>query len=354
MSARAAPWLAWSVCAVSLSLLVLALLMVILGWSTPLPGDWLWQEQATFVFVDLGAPLLGAFVASNRPGNPYGWAWLGFGTGLALSSFGQIYALYALWVQPGSLPAPGTVLVAATAGWVAAIVIMPFLLLLFPDGRLPSPRWRIVAWVIAFAGGVLLLLGTFRSDTVGPIKSPLGVEGAASEMIVAITDVGVYVVFAAVILCSLSLVFRYRRAAGIERQQIKWFAYAAALFGVEIAVSLVINDLFGLDLLLPYMVWVLLNNVPIAFLYVAVGIAILKYRLYDIDLIINRTLVYGSLTATLVALYFGGIVVLQWLFVILTGQKSTLAIVVSTLVIAALLAFTRFGASFSSEPANNP
>ena len=217
------------------------------------------------------------------------------------------------------------------------MVILPFLLLLFPDGRPPSPRWRIVAWVAALAGGVILPLGALRPDQkLGPIESPFRAQGAVGEAIAAITNVGLNVVFAAVLLCALSLVFRYRRAAGVERQQIKWFAYAAALFGVTLAVSLIIEDLLGLNPPLPDMAWVVFNNAPIIALYVAVGVAVLKYRLYDIDLLINRTLVYGTLTATLVALYFGGIVASQRVFVVLTGERSTLAVVASTLAIAAL------------------
>jgi hypothetical protein len=194
-----------------------------------------------------------------------------------------------------------------------------------------------VAWVAALAGGAIVLLGPFRPEqSLGPIENPLGAEGAVGKRIVAATDVGLYVVFAAVILCAFSLVFRYRRAAGIQRQQIKWFAYAAALFGVMLVISLIIDDLLGLDPSIPYMVWVLFDNAPLAALYVAVGIAVLKHRLYDIDLLINRTLVYGSLTAALIAVYLCGIVVLQRLFVVLTGERSTLAIVASTLAIAAL------------------
>jgi hypothetical protein len=318
-------------------LLALSLLIVIVGWSAPLSEGWRWEEQATIALVILGAPVVGGFIASNRPGNPYGWAWLGFGAGLALSSFGQNYLVYTVWVRPGSLPAPGTVLVVAGAGWVSAMVILPFLLLLFPDGRLPSPRWRIVAWVAALAGGVVLPLGSFRpGQKLGPIESPFGAQGAVGETIVAATDVGLYVVFAAVILCAFSLVFRYRRAAGIERQQIKWFTYAAALFGSVFAVSLIIDEMFGVAASLPYMAWVVFNNAPFVALYVAVGVAVLKYRLYDIDLIINRTLVYASLTAVLASAYEGGIIVSQYLFHALTGQESQVAVVATTLLIAAL------------------
>jgi hypothetical protein len=141
----------------------------------------------------------------------------------------------------------------------------------------------------------------------------------------------VSVIFTALLLSALSIVIRYRRASGAERQQLKWFALAAVLIGAVTA-----GHLLLLDLLLPEAFLNLLDATTITCLYVAVGIAILRYRLYDIDVIINRTLVYGALTITLVALYFGGIVVLQRVLVVLTGQKSTLAVVASTLLIAAL------------------
>jgi hypothetical protein len=137
---------------------------------------------------------------------------------------------------------------------------------------------------------------------------------------------GVLVLFGAVILSALSLVFRYRRAVGVERQQIKWFAYAAALVGGYVVLSFFLPDLLN----------TLLSNAVAFGLYAAVGVAILKYRLYDIDVLINRTLVYGPLTAMLALVYVGGVVSLQTAFRTLSDQESTLAVVASTLLIAAL------------------
>ena len=218
------------------------------------------------------------------------------------------------------------------------MAIFPFLLLLFPDGRLPSPRWRIVAWV-AFAGVVIMPLGLFRPhQRLGPIESPLGADGTVGEAIIAVTNIGLFVVLAAVLPGALSLVFRYRHAAGIERQQIKWFAYAAAVQGFVLAVSLVVDDLLDVASSLPYMAWVAFNNVPFVILYVAIGLAVLKYRLYDIDILINRTLVYGSLTAILAGIYFGGVTATQALFRTLADAETLpqLVVVASTLIIAAL------------------
>ena len=133
---RAASWLAWSACTASVSLLALALLLIFLGWSTPLPPGWYtWQGQAIVAVALVGAPVLGGLVASRRPENPYGWLWLGISLGLALLSFGQVYAAYSVVVEPGALPAPRTVgHVVAVEGWVAAFTLLPLLLLLFPTG----------------------------------------------------------------------------------------------------------------------------------------------------------------------------------------------------------------------------
>ncbi len=254
---------------------------------------------------------------------------------LALMQFGQTYATYGLVVDPGSLPAPRTLVTVLGQGWVAAIVIIPFLWLLFPDGGLPSARWKVLAWVVALVGTPLLIVPPILSGESGmaPVENPIGIGGSTGEMMSAVIDPGVLVLFVAIVLSALSLVFRYHRASGIQRQQIKWFAYAAVLNGFLITI-----DIFDLSQLLGNALWTLLGSVAFASLYIAVGIAILRYRLYEIDFIINRTLVNGSLTAVLALVYFGGVATTQAIFRTLTGQEQQpqLAIVVSTLVIAAL------------------
>ncbi len=313
--ARPSSRAAWSVCALTLSILALSLLLIVLGWSTPLPQGWTpWRDQAVSLVGLIGAPVLGGLIASRRPRNPYGWLWLGFGLGLALQLQAESYAAYALVVEPGSLPTPRTISRLLGLGGPLALCFVPFLLLLFPTGGLPSRRWRTLAWTAAVAGAVLLALNLF-------FESPDEVGGTITTMTVA----AAFVIFAAVGLSALSLVVRYRRASGVERQQLKWFALAAV-----VAASSLVGQLLGEAL------WNLLDAATTTALYVAVGIAILKYRLYDIDVLINRTLVYGSLTVLLVATYFGGVVGLQNAFRALTGEGSTLADVASTLAIAAL------------------
>ena len=315
MSPRVAYWLAWVVCAVALSVMALVLVLILLGLSTPLPrGQTPWRDQAVSLVGIVGAPVLGGLIASRRPENPYGWLWLGFGLGLAFQLLGESYAAYALGVEPGSLPAPRTISRLLALGGVLALALAPFLLLLFPTGRLPSRRWRPLAWITAASGtGLFALILLF--------DSPEQVGG----VITAVTWVVVSALFAGIGLSALSLVIRYRRASGVERQQLKWFALAAVLVA-----SSFVGQLLGEAL------WNLLDAATTTALYVAVGVAILRHRLYDIDIIINRALVYVSLTALLALVYIGSVVGLQSLLRVLTGQEYTLAIVASTLAIAAL------------------
>jgi hypothetical protein len=208
-------------------------------------------------------------------------------------------------------------------------MLLSFLPLYFPNGRLISPRWR---WVLGSALFVCVFL-TIQSallpgDPRGSgLVNPLGVE--ALEPVLDLSDPVMFAPYFAVLFASaVSLVVRFRRSAGVERQQIKWLAYTVSVIPVWFLVNPVIVDnpfLIGaVDALL-------FAGVP-----VATGIAILRYRLYDIDVVINRTLVYGALTIMLVAVYLGGVVLLQTVFRYLTGQGSQLAIVASTLAIAAL------------------
>jgi hypothetical protein len=312
-----------------------SLLLIVLGWLTPLPRGWSpWLEHTVFMLGVVGAPVLGGLIASRRPENPYGWVWLGLGLSFALVVLAEPYAAYALVVDPGSLPAPRAVTTVLGLGWGMFITLMPFVLLLFPTGRLPSRRWRFLAWVVLAAGASLLPLGFLSLESsFGPVESPFAVGGVAGEAITTLGSALVMVLFVSIILSALSLVVRYHRSSGVERQQLKWIALAAVLFG-----GLIVADQLSLDTLLGGTLWNLLAGAAFAGLYVAVGIAILRYRLYDIDRIINRTLVYGSLTAMLALIYYGGVAATQAIFRTFTGQEEQpqIAVVDSTLVIAAL------------------
>jgi hypothetical protein len=277
---------------------------------------------------------VGTIIATRRPENPIGWVLSAIGFLWASNSFFGLYAIRALVTYPGSLPA------GEAAAWVASWVVTPafgfiaYLFFLFPDGRSLSPRWRLLLWIngIVIAAAIIV-----QALTPGPIegmegiRNPLGIEGYrdslsfVGELLSIVSDL--------LVLVSVASVFvRLRHADRTTRQQIKWLAYAAALLGTVVIVSIVGDILFG-----GFGWWIFLV-VILAFLCLplSLGVAVLRYRLYDIDIIINRTLVYGPLTATLLAVYFGGVATVQVVLRALTGQESQLAVVVSTLVIAAL------------------
>jgi hypothetical protein len=329
MSARAASWLAWIMWALSIGLTVLSLWLLILNLSHPNVPVYLYWAEDTLLAV--GYSTVGAVAASHRPGNAVGWVLCSIGLSWGVAHFASEYATYALLAAPGSLPAAEGAAWIYSWVWVPGLGFIVFLPLLFPSGRLPSPRWRPFAWFSV----LLVVAGTIvAAFSPGPgvglsIRNPFGMESLPNlnEQLQALMFVLIFV-------ASASLVARLHRARGVERQQIKWVAYAGALGGGASLPTYTVLEAVNLPWLhlagyVPALVGIL--GVP-----TAVGIAITRYRLYDIDILINRTLVYGTLTATLVALYLVGIVVLQRFFVFLTGQQSTLAVVASTLLIAAL------------------
>jgi hypothetical protein len=293
-------------------------------------GLLLWSSDAsfylTFALVATPFAVVGVLVASRRPRNPIGWLLLVFGVVAAFTAFGDRYASYALVEHPGSLPGGDWVAWLSSGIWHPAFGFFVFAFLLFPNGRLPSARWRPVAWTAGvnyLVGGVLgLLWGPLFGEFFPYADFPLRLPGYP------IVDVAfsVFLVcnFGLIALSAVSLVLRLRRAVGIERQQLKWFVYAVSLFALVAPSSVVaLGDGRVLVILLPL--------VP-----AAAGIAILKHRLYDIDVLINRTLVYGALTLSLALVYVGSVGALQYGFRALTGGGSQLVIVASTLGIAAL------------------
>jgi hypothetical protein len=351
MSTRASAWLAWSLAGLSVAMFLASAALYFLDRSAQSPGYWVTPgtvigELLGFVpfLAFVAFPLVGALIASRHPGNPIGWICLVAGLLWMLILVSQAYSAYGL-TKPGSIPFPVTI----HALWVPTVgLIGIYLLLLFPDGRLLSRRWRLLAWL---AGAVIAVESAAVLLTPGPLqdlrsaRNPFGLQDHPW-----VEGLGL-IVLPLLPLCmvasAVSLVLRFRCSTGVVREQIKWIAFAASFMGLLylgiMGTGLIIllisapqtpNDLGSQSLL-----GVLLENVMVlsfAGVPVAIGFAVLKYRLYDIDIIINRALVYGSLTAMLVALYLGGIMLLQRLFVTLIGQQSTLAVVASTLLIAAL------------------
>jgi hypothetical protein len=289
-----------------------------------------------FTALVLGFSTVGALIATRRAQNAIGWILLVAGLALAATILTSGYVDLSLAQPRGRLP--GTEWVAWFAQWVWVPGFGPtltFLLLLFPDGRLPSRRWRPVGWLAAVA---IVTLAFGSAFTPGPfvdrpeINNPLGLAPFTGSLLEE-GGVGWLLFPASVVLSASSMVVRFRRARGEERQQIKWFALAAAFAAVGwVAITLT----YGSEESLVVVGAQLLQLLSFLGIPLAVGIAILKYRLYDIDVVINRTLVYGTLTAMLVGVYLGSVVSLQYAFRVLTGQGSQIAIVASTLAIAAL------------------
>jgi hypothetical protein len=347
MSLRTAAWLAWSLAGLSVAMFVASVALHVLARSAPVPSSWGTSQNLSgllLIVPFLAFPLVGALIASRRHHNPIGWICLAVGLLWMLIAMIDSYSYYGL-ARPGSVPFPMGIYALSEWLWVPAVgLVGTYLLLLFPDGRLPSRRWRPLGWL---SGAVIVLLSAAVLLAPGPLESLEGVRNPFGlEEHPWITTAG-YIFLPLFPLCILasvvSLVSRYRRSGGEEREQIKWIAFAASFVGLMYLVAMVASAMFPseeswfapgsplwLDLL-SYAALASFTAIPIA-----VGFAVLKYRLYNIDLLINRTLVYGSLTAMLVALYFGSIVMLQRLFVVLTGERTTLAVVASTLVIAAL------------------
>jgi hypothetical protein len=331
MSTRAAAWLVWSLCALSLALTAFSLLLLVLNLShpdVPIHPYWTVNTLLAMGFSPVGAVI----VPRISPHNPIGWLFCMVGLLWGVTHFSAQYAIYTLLAVPGSLPASKAAAWMMCWVWVPASGLIVFLLLLCPDGQLPSRRWRLFAWfslLLILVGVISQALAPGSVYYLGSIHNPLGVEGLPN-----VGELVQTVVFTLIFVSAGSLFVRRLRASGVERQQLKWFAYSSTLAISGVILTYTISDAIG-ALWLEWVGYVVLV-VGFIGIPISMGIAILRYRLYEIDLLINRTLVYGSLTAILTALYFGAIVLLQRLFVALTGEKSTLAVVASTLLIAAL------------------
>ncbi|HKQ00744.1 MAG TPA: hypothetical protein VJ735_10485 [Actinomycetes bacterium] len=276
--------------------------------------------------------VVGAVIVAHRPGNAVGWIFSAIGL---LSSAGVLtmeYAEYACVTDPGSLP--GATLAAWFSWWWLPILglIFVFTLLLFPTGRLPSPRWRPVAVAGGLAIAAVTLLGAVQptlklQNEEVYLPNPVGLAGAPDPENGALGAVLLGVLGACMVASVVSVVLRFRRSEGVERQQLKWFTYAAALMLLaQLATITVLPEGVAGDLLF---------GLSIALVPIAAGVAIMRYRLYDIDRLINRTLVYAALTAVLGAVY-AGLVLALGLFGGAGGELPSWAVAGATLAVAAL------------------
>jgi len=341
---RFAPWLAWALGGLSVAMFVagvaFTILSLIAGVARPSGVVGGLAIFAPF----LSFPIVGALIASRRPGNPIGWICLVAGLFWMQIVLGEGQSAYEL-ATTGTVTSSVTLDALLFWTWVPPVGLLGiYMILLFPDGRLPSRRWRPFAW---FAGAVMAVICVGFIFVPGDLEGHPGVRNPFGlEWLAWMADVAVFIVLLlplCILVSALSLVLRYRRSRGEVREQIKWLAFAASFVGLVYFGGLIGQLVFAPDSLAgdaESALWVdILNNMLLlsfAGVPVAVGIAILKYRLYDIEIIINRALVYGLLTATLALIYLGGVVGLQYTFRALTGSESQLAVVASTLAIAAL------------------
>jgi hypothetical protein len=319
---RAAAWLAWALCAVCVILGILGL--VYGAWNYESLDEFL-TDVGPLAMLALSFPVVGALIATHRPRNPLGWVFCGVGLSEGLMTFGLGYGVYALQTAPGTVPGGPLAIWLAHWAWVpGAGLLGTFVLLLFPDGRLPSRRWRPVAWLsavlIALTSG---MLATLLWPLRGPALLDPRAEGPLGARLVMVLTVGYVLVQLLGLACLVALLLRFRRARGVERQQLKWFLFA----GVITVASLLATQQPGLRLLSVLLV----PAIP-----VAAGIAILRYRLYDIDRIISRTLSYGLLSAILGLGYAGVVLLLGQLFGGIGAEPPGWAIAGATLAVAAL------------------
>jgi hypothetical protein len=325
--------LLWGVC---LALAAGTLVLLVLGAGEHTKADGSTFDGSgglSFVAASMAFATVGAMIAARVPENSIGWIFCATGVGLGVADFGSQYAEQMLFISSDPLPGGRAGAVFQQLGFAPSFGLLSLALLLFPDGRSPSGRWRGVLW-LALAGIALSVVGiAFRPgplvEPFDDVSNPFGIPGLLGLMD---TFLGLGFVFtlASVVLAALGMRARLRRSRGLEREQLKWLVLAAAVTGLAVVGTLVLYFAAGIDV---GGVWVL--GFGFSVFPLAAGAAILRYRIYDIDVVINRTLVYAALTATLALAYLGSVLLLQ---LALSGvtEGSGLAVAASTLAVAAL------------------
>jgi hypothetical protein len=329
VSRRTAAQLGW--CLFGLSALLLAVAIVLNLRRPQYPDLLATTGELLFDLVLLSFGWFGALIVARQPSQPMGWIACALAATLALLAFANEYAIYGLITNPGAVPGAAALAWFTTWAFAIPLGLLAALLLLFPTGRPPSPRWRWWLWV-AGIGNLLFILshlslwplrgaGLLRLD----MSDPAGLPGV-------LYTIGATAGPVAVLAAGVSVLVRFRRARGPERQQLKWLLYAVltAILGYPLLIVAMTALGYSSELAGDVSVSLLAAPVPLA-----MGLAILKYRLYDIDRLINRTLVYGLLTVLLGAVYAGGVFTLGRLLNPITGESS-LAVAASTLAVAAL------------------
>jgi MFS family permease len=333
MRRRGAIWLAWGICGTSLALATLTWLLHTKNAGVPLPA--LDEPVSVSPLLPTGMLIVfclpAALIVSQQPRNPIGWLLATMGYSIGIGSFAAEYGFYAVWTEPGSLPG-GIPALWLQDAVTASLFIgpVPLLLLLFPDGKAPSPGWRPVAWITVVAAAVLAVQSALYPRALGGDprlpKNPTGLPSAV-DTLESLGSLALVLLLLAGLASLKAVEVRFQRAKGVERQQLKWFAYGAVI--------LVLTCIAFLPL-----VWS--NNylpllVGFGLFTACITVAMLRYHLYDIDRLINRTIVYGLLTVTLTLAYVGAVFALRPLLVGSgRGGHGSLAVAGSTLAVAAL------------------
>ncbi len=301
-------------------------------------------SQAAFAIIVMSFPLVGLLILRRQPRNTIGWLLMGIGSVWGLGAMADNYATYGLLVNPGSVPGPAIVAALNEGIWVPAIGLMgTFLLLLYPDGHLPSPRWRPVAWLSAMTIVVATVIidvlpGRLEESPVPTLANPLGWE-AGEPVLTVVLVIFLPLLPLCIVACAVALVRRFRQAHGIECLQLKWLATAGAVVALLYLLTMastLLTEALAAPNRTPGSLLALQSVSIMSFVLIpaAIGIAILRHGLYQIDVVINRALVYGSLTAILAGVYLGSVLLLQLALSPVT-QQSDLAVAGSTLAVAA-------------------
>jgi len=321
--APAAFWRAWSIWAVTVAVTATGLGSTVIH---PLPAKLAdivgtgMNNAVGIVFIGAFATV-GALLAWKRPENPIGWLLSAIGLAFAVAVFGMFLAHF-----------PRTLTLANWLGflYLLGFGLCVFVVLLFPTGELPSRRWRPVAWAAGagLAGWVLGCAFAPTLITASPMRNPAGVTGPAGDIFELMAVVGAVLIAAAGLAAVLSLAFRYRRAQTVERAQLKWLVYAAAVIVVALLATIPVASTNLQNAI---------GSGAVALVPVAIGIAVLRYRLYDIDRVISRTVAYAILTGLLVGIYAG----LVLLATRVLGVHTPVAVAAATLAAAALFSPVR-------------
>jgi hypothetical protein len=317
-------------------LAVATIVLLVRGAGTETPGDDFGLTGfggLAFVIASLAFAVTGAIVATRLPRNPIGWIFCYMGLLIGAGNLPFQYAIVALYIDPDSLPGGDAAAVLQNLGLTPCFGLLAFALLLFPDGRLPSRRWRPAA-AAALIGSTLVGVGyALRPGRLDSpfhgVKNPFGV--GSFELMDGLTGAGWLLMALGAAFAAAAIVVRFRRSSGVEHEQLKWITLAGTGIGVLFVANFLsfALDVQGIDQLRLTLVGLAFSALPIA-----AGIGILRYRLYDIDVVINRTVVYGALTGALAGIYVGTVLVLQLVLGGLT-EDSGLAVAGSTLAVAA-------------------